>query len=476
MVGTPSSHDVLFIPGSLRSFIPDDHILVQVEAILDLSWLRDEVRDCYDTRGGRPSIPPESAVRLMLAGFFLGLVQDRALLREAQVNLAIRWFARYPLDQTLPDHSTLSKLRTRWGADRFKRIFQRTVQPCLTAGLVSGETVHVDATLIRANASWASVVAQHTDQVWAANAGPEEPPPSAPPPRKKRSRTDPDASLTTASPNRPMELCYKQHTAVDDRAGIIVDVAVETGEASEGAQLPAQLGRVVAATGVLPRVLTADSGYAHALNYAVLEGLAIDAVIPPQRQGRPTIERIPARRFRYDAVHQRVRCPAGQVVRFLGVRHGQYLFRATAATCQACPRRARCFAASAKARTLHLPIGYEALLRARRRQARGWDVPTRRHYRRHRWLVEGVHGEGKTCHGLRRAVRRGVAQVAIQVYLTAAVINVKRLAHHARRRGGAAVSAGVGAVQAGWRAVTRHLVTCATVIARRATGAGRQVA
>jgi hypothetical protein len=39
-----------------------------------------------------------------------------------------------------------------------------------------------------------------------------------------------------------------------------------------------------------------------------------------------------------------------------------------------------------------------------------------------------MHGEAKTQHGLRRAVRRGLANVAIQAYLTAAVINLKRLA------------------------------------------------
>ena len=42
-----------------------------------------------------------------------------------------------------------------------------------------------------------------------------------------------------------------------------------------------------------------------------------------------------------------------------------------------------------------------------------------------------MHGEAKTQHGLRRAVRRGLANVAIQAYLTAAVINLKRLAVHA---------------------------------------------
>ena len=84
-----------FIAGTLREFIPQDHILRQVDKILDLSWLRDEVRDCYDERRGRPSIDPESALRLMLAGYFQGLVDDRKLMREAQVNLAIRWFAGY---------------------------------------------------------------------------------------------------------------------------------------------------------------------------------------------------------------------------------------------------------------------------------------------------------------------------------------------------------------------------------------------
>ena len=83
---------------------------------------------------------------------------------------------------------------------------------------------------------------------------------------------------------------------------------------------------------------------------------------------------------------------------------------------------------SAERRTILIVDGYEALLRARRRKARGWDDPTRYIYNRHRHLVEGIHGEAKERHGLRRAARRGLENVAIQVYLTAAVINLKRLA------------------------------------------------
>ena len=86
----------LFITGSLRQLVPDEHILARVDDVLDLSWLHDEVADLYCIDNGRPGIDPEVAVRLMLAGFLLGIVHDRRLMREAQVNLAIRWFVGSP--------------------------------------------------------------------------------------------------------------------------------------------------------------------------------------------------------------------------------------------------------------------------------------------------------------------------------------------------------------------------------------------
>jgi len=102
-----SSQPTLFIPGSIEDFIPSDHILKRVDRVLDLSWLRAEVADFYCEDNGRPGIDPETAARLMLAGFFHGIVHDRKLMREAQVNIAIRWFAGYTLEDKLPDHSSL---------------------------------------------------------------------------------------------------------------------------------------------------------------------------------------------------------------------------------------------------------------------------------------------------------------------------------------------------------------------------------
>ena len=125
----------LVVAGSLRDLIPDDHVLVRVDRVLDLGWLRAELAGCYAARAGLPGIDPEAAVRLMLAGLLLGVVHDRRLMREARAITAIRWFAGYGLHEALPDHSSLTRIRQRWGAERFRRVFARTVQACVAAGV-----------------------------------------------------------------------------------------------------------------------------------------------------------------------------------------------------------------------------------------------------------------------------------------------------------------------------------------------------
>jgi transposase len=416
------AQEYLFVAGPLSGLVPDDHVLKRVQKVLDLSWLKSEVRDCYCDDNGRPSIDPESAVRLMLAGFFEGIVHDRKLMRQAQVNLAIRWFAGYRLDERLPDHSSLTRIRQRWGADRFKRIFQKTVESCVKAGLVSLDTVHVDATLIRADVSWESLIEVHAGKVLDENTdndGPGGKP-------KKMSTTDPDATMTTSRKDQRLEPNYKQHTAVDDKSGVVVDVEVTTGEASEGKQLLEQLDRVEENTSAAVKTVTADGSYAHAANYAALEERGVEAVIPPQREPRPK-NATPLRRFRYDEKNDLVRCPAGRKLKRSCREKNGWMYRARAKDCRRCPRRTSCLGKSVSARQVFIVDGYSALLRARRRRRR-WDDATYEKYVRHRWRVEGVHGVSKTQHGLRRAARRGLSNVRIQSYLTAAAMNLKRLA------------------------------------------------
>ena len=453
MIGKASGRQSeLWLAGSLESLVPADHILKRVDRVLDLSWLEGEVRESYSSETGRPSIPPETALRLMLAGYFQGIVHDRKLLREAQVNVAIRWFCGYSIDERLPDHSSLTRIRQRWGGERFGRIFERVVSQCVAAGLVDGETVHCDATLIRADVSWGSLTTDHVEQVLVENAAAQEeadassggekkddddPPDgkgdggakrssSQKKKEKKWSRTDPDASMATSRFNQRLEPSYKQHGAVDAKSGVIVDVVVTTGEVNEGTELIDQLERVEANTGKSVTRVTADRGYSSGSNYAALEGRETDPVIPPQPM-RSKSRGVPLSRFQYDAKHGLVRCPRGKILRPGSADETGRWYRARARDCAKCDLREQCVAPTARSRSVKIVTGYDALVRARRRWKNRDAWPTEI-YTQHRWRVEGVHGVAKTQHGLRRAARRGLDNVAIQVYLTATVMNLKRLA------------------------------------------------
>ena len=164
MIGQRNRGQLEFLVcGSIRDLLPDDHVLVRIEAVLDLSWLRRQLEALYADGFGRPGVEPEAALRLMLAGFLLGLVQDRKLMRvralpppvrgdaRKQVILAIRWIAGFDLTERLPDHSSLTRIRQRWVEELFRTVSNRVVQKCPHKGLVAGDVVHVDASLIRAN-------------------------------------------------------------------------------------------------------------------------------------------------------------------------------------------------------------------------------------------------------------------------------------------------------------------------------------
>jgi len=277
MLGSkPWGQSELLIAGSLRDFVPDDHVLARVDKVLDFGWMRAEVRDCYAADGaGRPGIDPEAALRLMLAGFLVGIVHDRRLMREAQVNIAIRWFAGFGLADALPDHSSLTRIRQRWGADRFRAMFVRTVQACVAAGIARGEVVHIDATLIRADVSWESLGVRHADAAMAQGDGdpPNETGVTAQAAKARAERdgkqsgrhkkicvTDPDATMATSARNRRLEPAYKQHTAVDDVRGVILDVEVTTGETNEGGEIERQVDAVAATTGAAIKTITATRG------------------------------------------------------------------------------------------------------------------------------------------------------------------------------------------------------------------------
>ena len=119
-----------------------------------LSFVRELTAACYADGLGRPSIDPEVYFRMQLVAYLYGITSERQLCEDVYYNLAYRWFCRLSLKDEVPDHSSLTQIRDRFGEEIFETVFRQIVALCRKKGLVHEECrVMTDATLIAADAA-----------------------------------------------------------------------------------------------------------------------------------------------------------------------------------------------------------------------------------------------------------------------------------------------------------------------------------
>jgi len=235
----------------LESFVADDHLLRRVDRILQLSFVRELTTSCYADGQGRPSIDPEIYFRMLLVAYLYDISSERRLCEEVRYHLAYRWFCRLSLDEDVPDHSSLSRIRDRFGEETFEKVFRQIVALCRKKGLVQEQCrVMTDATLIAADASLNSLV--HNDRVQAKREAEAQ--------RQRRgtidgqaqrkisnrthtSRTDPDATLAQKR-GTPRQLKYKVHQSIDADSRVILDTEVTTGARHDNQPYLQQLKRI----------------------------------------------------------------------------------------------------------------------------------------------------------------------------------------------------------------------------------------
>jgi transposase len=155
MMGEPlGRQDRLFYEFDLEEMVPAGHLLRRIDAVLDLSWLRGEMKTHY-SHLGCPSICPELMVRMLVIGYCYSIRSERRLCQEVKMNLAYRWFCGLGLEDKVPHHSSFSV--NRHGrfreSDILRKVFEEVVCGCMKADLVGGEGFAVDASVIEADAS-----------------------------------------------------------------------------------------------------------------------------------------------------------------------------------------------------------------------------------------------------------------------------------------------------------------------------------
>jgi Transposase domain (DUF772) len=151
-------------------------------------------------------------MKLQLVLFFAGIRSERQLLRLATDRLSVRWYLGYNLDEPLPDHSSLTRIRLRYGVEVFRRFFEASVEQCQEAGLVWGRELSFDATQVQANAAMHSLTARfavearealhaHLAALFADETDSEPSPPDPPDPQNLAHREGTDSAATAAVPH-----------------------------------------------------------------------------------------------------------------------------------------------------------------------------------------------------------------------------------------------------------------------------------
>jgi transposase len=246
MMGEQKSEPELFnYAVNLEKRVRSNHPLRQVKAAIDFSFVREEVAHCYG-KNGNESVAPEVILKMMFLLFFDDIASERELMEVIGERLDYLWFLGYELDEKIPDHSVLSKARARWGKEVFENLFVRTVAPCVEAGLVDGSKLHVDASLIDADAARESVIKGAPPLIAAlkrAYQAVESKLEETSTPDKYQavndrmmSQSDPDAALVRQGGglSRPR---YKHHRVIDDREGVITATETTPGSIAENKKL-----------------------------------------------------------------------------------------------------------------------------------------------------------------------------------------------------------------------------------------------
>jgi transposase len=131
-------------------------------------WIEDRCRRYYATeeKRGQPSIPPGVYFRMLLVGYFEGIGSQRGIAWRCADSLSLRQFLGLPLEESTPDHSTLTNTRNRLPQEVFEEVFQFVLSIAAAKKLLSGKTVGVDSTTLEANAAMKSIVRRDTGEDW----------------------------------------------------------------------------------------------------------------------------------------------------------------------------------------------------------------------------------------------------------------------------------------------------------------------
>src|SRR5580693_6187198 len=359
-----------FYSFDLDKVVPPDHLVRQIDGVLDLGWVHKELAPYY-SHTGRPSIDPVLMIRMLIVGYVFAIRSERRLCAEVQVNLAYRWFCQLGIEDRLPDHSVFCRARRERfrESNALRRVFEGVVAKCIAAGLVGGEGFSIDASLIRADVdkmkrvpgnqpiAWpraeeasravreylAALDGAGNDEETGVDGGSNDGGTKGKPP-KEVSLTDPQAAWVARKNTDPF-FAYDANYLIDNKAGIIVDAeGTRANRIAEIAITETMIERVKERFDLRPRRLAGDTVYGAVRLLKWLVDRNITPHIPVWDKSARSDGTFSRSDFVFDRSRNIYICPNGKLLHTTGtVIDGHTLrYRASKRDCDLCALKMQC--------------------------------------------------------------------------------------------------------------------------------------
>ena len=428
--------------------VPGEHLLRKIDAAVDFTHIYDFVADLYCEDNGRPSCDPVVLFKLVIIQHLFGIRSLRQTLRDAQVNVAYRWFLGYTMSQPLPHFATVSYgFCHRFNAETIETVFRWVLEEIQRAGYLTPEVVFIDGTHIKANANLKKHIKksipvaarryqeQLTEEIDADREAHGKKPlkkdddgdkPSGPPKEKTiiESTTDPESGVFHKGEHKKC-FAYEAHTVCEKR-GYVLEVEVTPGNVHDSVAFDTVYERLIEHYPQV-EVVTADAGYKTPW---ICKQIIDSGRLPSLPYKRPMTKKgnLPWYEYVYDEYYDCVLCPQDKVLRYATTnREGYREYKSDGRICKDCPVRERCTQSKQCVKTVTRHIWQDYIEQAEdiRHSPRGKET-----YGLRSQTIERVFADGKEKHGMRYTPYRGLAAVTNWVKLKFAVLNLKKLAIH----------------------------------------------
>jgi len=466
MLGKTNPQENFFDSYIKDNFLPKEHELLQIKEKVDFSFIEKETKDLYSKGSGRPSYPPEVMFKILFLEFYYNL-SDVEVAKQMKFNVLFRYFAGLRAEETLPDDTSLVVFRKRLKEEKFEKIFDEFVKQCKEKGLLREKLKLIDATHIIADVAIPNTtkllqegrkrilkaitkekkgldkslkgyfpekpsrkltkedlakeltlskeLIKETKGKYSSNVEKEihllE---EVVAPEKKRkivSFADPDARFGRKNKDKKFA-GYKAHI-VEDESQIVTSCETLLGNENEGGENNfKRLLQKEDEKGLTSEAVACDALYDSLSNRLNIQKRGMKSYIPEKRKKKKLNS------FIYSEQEDKLICPRGYSS--IGKTHYEngYLYYFSSDFCKSCDRKKECPLNKNRAR-VYLSDNHLLYIKA--------DPEERKKALEKRKRIEAKFGEAKKHHAMAQARYRGKWRVAIQVFMTFTVMNLKRM-------------------------------------------------